>query len=69
MTGDLPASPLPELSPVVKAALDEAYADLTPIAARATNFGERELAKIAMRLIEAMRGDEKKTPRSLRHHA
>jgi hypothetical protein len=41
---------------------------LKPIAERAPGFDDRRLATIIMRLIEAIRGDEKKTELPPSHH-
>ena len=52
----------------LKAALDEAHVALTSIAERSAWQDARQIARVVMRIIEAMRGDEKKTEIPQRHH-
>ena len=49
-------------------ALDDAYTALAPIANRSAMIDTRNMAKIGMRLIEELRGDEKKTELPSFHH-
>lgn len=56
------------LKQIDRKTLDGAYEALRPIAERSTMMDCQRLAKIGMKIIEELRGDEKKTELPSRHH-